>query len=106
MFARKITMQLKPYACADFTRTMENEILPLLSKQKGFVDELCFRLPGGTEVFAISLWEKKEDAEYYNREVYPKVFSFFEKWIEKPPTVETYEVLNSTFHKYFARLAA
>ncbi len=106
MFARKISMQLKPLARAEFTATMEKEILPLLRKQKGFVDELCFRRPGGTEVFGISLWEMKEDAEYYNREVYPKVFKLFEKWIEKPVTVETYEVLNSTFHKYFARIAA
>ena len=35
MFARSVTIRLKPNSIAEFNRTLENEILPLLRKQKG-----------------------------------------------------------------------
>jgi len=74
MFARHVTMQLKPNTRAEFTQTIENEILPLLKKQHGFQDEIVFVAPGsGTEGIAISLWDKKEDAETYLRGSYPEV---------------------------------
>ena len=36
MFARHVSMQLKPNTRAEFAQTIENEILPLLRKQHGF----------------------------------------------------------------------
>ena len=68
MFARHVAMHLKPNTRAVFTAAIENEILPLLRKQHGFQDEIDFVAPGsGTEGVAISLWDKKEDAEAYLR---------------------------------------
>jgi hypothetical protein len=50
MFARHVSMHLKPNTRAEFTQTIENEILPLLRKQHGFQDEIVFVAPGsGTE---------------------------------------------------------
>ena len=40
MFARTVTVRLKSNAVADFNRTLENEIVPILRKQKGFQDKL------------------------------------------------------------------
>jgi hypothetical protein len=40
MFARSVTMHLKPNSVAEFNRTVEREVLPLLQKQKGFREEL------------------------------------------------------------------
>jgi hypothetical protein len=56
MFARTISMRLKPNGVAAFNRTLENEILPLLQKQKGFQDELVLVSSNGTEAVGISLW--------------------------------------------------
>ncbi len=36
MFARSVSIRLKPHSLAEFNTTLENEILPLLRKQKGF----------------------------------------------------------------------
>jgi len=36
MFARKISLQLQPNSVAEFTRTIENDIIPLLRTQQGF----------------------------------------------------------------------
>ena len=56
MFARHVLMHLKPNTRAEFTQTIEREIIPLLQKQQGFQDEITFFTPGaGTEVIAISL---------------------------------------------------
>jgi len=99
MFARNVSMRLKPNSTADFTRTLENEIIPLLRKQKGFQDEIAFVAPSGTEAVGISLWDNKENADAYGRTAYAEVLKAFAKVVEGTPQVHTYEVSNSTFHK-------
>ena len=100
MFARHVSMQLKPNTRAEFTETIENVILPILRKQHGFQDEIAFVAPGsGTEVVAISLWDKKEDAETYSHTGYAEVQRLLARVIEGTPQVQTHEVGTSTFHK-------
>jgi hypothetical protein len=99
-------MQLKPNSNAEFTKTIEKDILPLLRKQNGFQDEITFVVPGGTEAFGISLWDKRENAEIYNRETYPEVTKILARVVAGTPKVETYEVANSTFHKVAAAVSA
>src|SRR5947207_6474500 len=106
MFARKVSMQLKPDSIAELTRRFEKEIIPLLRKQKGFQDEINFVSPSGTEAFAISLWERTEDAEAYSRAAYPEVVKLLRTFVEGTPRVETFEVSNSTFHKVPAPVAS
>ena len=99
MYARNVTMHLKADKAADFTRTLENEVLPMLRKQNGFKDEITFVAPNGTEALAISLWENRENAEAYGRDTYPAVLTSLAMVVEGTPKVESYEVSNSTFHK-------
>ncbi|HEY3132543.1 MAG TPA: hypothetical protein VGL91_24050 [Acidobacteriota bacterium] len=99
MFARRVSMHLKPNSVADFTQRLDKEIIPLLRKQKGFQDEITFVVPGGTEAFGISLWDRTENAEAYNRGTYPEVVKILARVVDGTPKVETYEVSNSTFHK-------
>jgi heme-degrading monooxygenase HmoA len=77
----------------------EKEILPLLRKQKGFLDELVLATPEKKEVVAISLWETKEFAETYNRELYPQIEKIVNKFVEGIPMVKKFEAEYSTFHK-------
>jgi hypothetical protein len=106
MFARRVYMHLKPNTVADFTQKLEREIIPLLRKQKGFQDEISFIGHGGTEAFGISLWDKAENAEAYNRGAYPEVSKVLATVVEGPAQVETFEVSNSTFHKIAAAVTA
>ena len=106
MFARRVSMQLKPNSVAEFTQRIEKDILPLLRKQNGFRDEITFVVPGGTEAFGISLWDTRENAEAYNRETYPELMKILARVVEGTPKVETYEVANSTFHKIAAAAVA
>jgi len=105
MFARKVSMHLKPNSLAEFTKRIEKDVLPLLRKQKGFQDEITCVTMGEKEAFGISLWETRENAETYNRGPYAEVTKFLTGLVEGTPQVETYEVSNSTFHKIAAAVA-
>jgi len=102
MFARRVYMHLKPNSVAEFTQRLEKDVLPLLRKQKGFQDEMTFVGQRGKEAFGISVWDKAEDAEAYNRATYPQVAKILASVIEGAPQIETFDVANSTFHKIAA----
>jgi hypothetical protein len=103
MYARRVSMQLKPNKTADFTQMLEEKILPLLRKQKGFQDELAFIGTDGTTAFGVSLWDTIESAETYGRDTFPAVIKLLSTVIEGTPKVSNYEVSNSTFHKIAAK---
>jgi hypothetical protein len=78
MFAREVVLQLKP--------NVVNELPVTFEKEK-------------REVEAISLWESKEYAETYNRELYPQIEKIMARFIEGIPVVKKFEAKYSTFHK-------
>ncbi len=96
-------MHLKANARNEFTRTIEKDILPLLRKQTGFADELTFLAADGQDAVAISLWDRKENADAYTRDTYPQVLRGLAKVVEGTPEVHAYDVSNSTFHKIAAQ---
>jgi len=91
-------MQLKPNMVNEFPAAFEKEILPLLRKQRGFLDELLLMTPEKREVVAISLWETKEHAETYHRELYPQIEKIVNRFAEGIPTVKKFDAEYSTFH--------
>jgi hypothetical protein len=99
MFARLVNLQLKPNLAKEFPVTFEKEILPLLRKQRGFQDELLLVTPEKKELVAISLWETKEFAEIYHRELYPQIEKIMDKYTEGVPTIKKFEAEYSTLHK-------
>src|SRR5882724_12402706 len=105
MFARHVTMKLKANSVVELPRIIESDVLPVLRKQKGFRDEISFVSPERSLAVGISLWDTKEDAEAYNRAGYPDVLKTLSKVLEGTPTVETFEVANSTLHKIAAKAA-
>lgn len=99
MYARNLTLQLKANSAAEFTRTVETDVLPVLRKQNGFKDEITFVDAGRNEAVAISLWDNREHADAYGRDTYPQVLKSMAKVVEGTPALEAFEVSNSTFHK-------
>jgi len=98
MFARNVSIHLKSNMLSDYTRTFENDVLPLLRKQKGFKDEITLSNPSSLEVIAISLWENKATADGYNTNTYPEVLRSLARMIDGTPKVQTFEAVTSTFH--------
>ena len=54
---------------------------------------------------AISMWDNKNDADNYNAHTYPQVLKTLARFIEGTPKVQTFDVVNSTFHKIAAHAA-
>ena len=105
MFTRHVIMQLKTNSAAEFTRTMEKDVLPMMRKQKGFRDEITFISMDETEAVANSFWDTRDDAEAYNNTGYTQVLKALSKVLEGTPRVGTATVSNSTFHKIAAQAA-
>ena len=106
MYARQVTMDLKPHSRAEFTQKLEADVIPLLRKQNAFQDAIALVDPAGKEVRAVSLWDSKESAEAYNSGSYAEVTKLLSKLVDGTPRVKTYEVANSTFHKIAAKQKA
>ena len=99
MFARNVSLRLKPNNLSEFTRIFDKEVLPMLRKQTGFRDEITFAVPGGLDVVAISLWDTKDYAEAYNTAGYPEVLKILDKVLDGTPKVQVSDVITSTIHK-------
>ena len=103
MFVRNVAIHLKPNALGEFTRILDNEVLPILRKQAGFRDEITFSTtPTGVDVIAISIWDTKEQAEAYNATGYPEVLKSLNKVLDGSPTVRVSDVISSTLYKTVA----
>jgi len=98
MFVRRIDVNLKPNTLADFKRTVETEVMPLLKKQEGFLHQMTMVEPNSTKGFGLSLWKTRDAAENYNRTIYPQVTKMLEKFFEGAPKVMHYEMAHSTLN--------
>ena len=106
MFARNVSVRLKPSSITQFTQTFENDVLPILRKQPGFRDEIALASEDGLHVTAISIWETKEQAEAYGTGAYPDVVKALDKVLDGAPKVRLTKVASSTMHKPAAVAAA
>ena len=102
MFTRHVIMELKPNSTTEFANVIDNKVLPLLRKQKGFRDLIAFVAPDRSEAIAISFWDAKEEAEAYNVTGYPEVLKTLSEMVEGTPRVGLAEVATSTFQKLAA----
>lgn len=104
MFARGVHMHLKPNSIGEYKARLEKEVIPAFRKREGFQNELTFFAPTGKEAFEISLWDRAESAEAYNRATYPEMAKILATLVEGVPQVETetFDVANSTCHEIAA----
>jgi len=101
MFARNVTLRVKPNHVKDVASKFENEILPILRKANGFRDQITMSREND-ETTAISLWNNKAELDAYTKDTDPQVAKLLEPFITGVPEVRTYEVASSTSHKFVA----
>ena len=97
MFARTVSFHLKPGLAGEFSRLLDQNILPILRKQKGFQDEITLIAADGAQAIGISLWDLPEHAEGYARTDYAAVVKTLEHVVQGTPLVQVYGVASSTF---------
>lgn len=97
MFARKVSVRLKPDSLKQFTNLLDCEILPWLRKQPGFLHLIVLSLAHGNEVATISFWDQERNAQAFNASGYPQVLEVLEEILDGPPYVKSFQVMSSTF---------
>lgn len=103
MFARCVTMHLKPKTAAQFKETVESQVVPILKRRQGFQDELVLVAPDGHEAIGISLWDTQQHAEAYAQQSYPEVQQILSNVVDATPILKAYDVSIATFRKKAAR---
>ncbi len=107
MFTRVVELTSKSGKSKELADTITEKAVPILKKQRGFVDEtVLVSETEPTRVLGLSFWNSKEDAEQYHREQYPKIHEMLKHLLETEPAIRTFEVHTSTTHRIAAGKAA
>jgi quinol monooxygenase YgiN len=107
MFTRIVELTTKPGKDRQLADTIDNKVLPILKKQKGFVYETVFVSDKeDNRVLAQGFWNTKEDAEQYHRAEYQNVHETIRHLLESEPVIRTFNVHSSTSHRVAAGKAA
>jgi len=107
MFTRVVELTSKSGKTRELANTINEKAVPILKKQRGFVDETV--LVSDTEptrVFGLSFWNSREDAERYHQEQFPKIHEMMKHLLETEPNIRTFDVHTSTTHRIVAGKAA
>lgn len=106
MFTRIVELTTKPGKNKQLSETIHDKVLPILKKQKGFVDEtVLVSDKEDNRVLSLSFWKNREDAEEYHRAEYQKIKEMVQHLLEAEPTIRTYDVHSSTTHRISAKAA-
>ena len=89
-FARNVHFQIKNGKEQEFRTLLEKKVIPMLRKEKGFLEELTLVNKDGA--LGISIWEDRKNAEAYQSSTYPKVVETLQPVLVGTPRLETYEV--------------
>ena len=107
MFTRIVEMTSKAGKSQELANTINEKAVPILQKQRGFVDEIVLLSSADpNRVLALSFWNKKEDAEEYRRDHYLTIHDLVRHLLDTEPDIHTFDVLGSTAHKVTAKQAA
>ena len=107
MFTRVVEITAKTGKGKELARTVNDQILPVLRNQSGFVDEIALVSQDNPDrLLALSFWKSREDAEKYHREGFPRVNDIIRNLVEGSPEVRPFEVVTSTIQKIAAGKAA
>ena len=101
MHTRVVEVTSKPEKARELCRMIEVQVLPILRKQHGFIDEFVMVSDSDpNRVIAQSVWKTQDDAHRYVSEQYETVLRIVQPLLEKPPDVRTFNVHISTAHRF------
>jgi quinol monooxygenase YgiN len=107
MFTRVVKLTSKSGKSKELIKTVNEKVIPILKKQRGFVDEIV--LVSDTEpdrILGISFWDSKRDAELYHREQFPTIQESVRHLLEDEPMIRTFDVHTYIGQKIEAHKAA
>jgi hypothetical protein len=92
MYMLLIEGELKPGKKDEFLKAWSGQILPLLKKQDGFIDEFLTFEDDTRIGCGLAFWSSREHAEHYRREVFPQAKNFVQHLMHGHPMMRGFEV--------------
>jgi hypothetical protein len=92
MYMLLIEGELKLGKKDEFLKAWSSQILPLLKKQDGFIDEFL-TFEEGTQIgCGLAFWSGRQQGEHYLHEVFPQAKNVVQHLMHGHPTIRGFEV--------------
>lgn len=102
MISRIVNCQVRPEKLNDFRRSLNEKLVPRIKAQPGFVD-IIESIDTKTGQFVCNtFWKSHEDVARYDKGLFNEVATALTPYLASEPTVNTFEVENSTVHRIAA----
>jgi hypothetical protein len=96
MYARMVSFITYPTIRTQLCRVIEEEIVPLVKQQSGFVEHITLLAEQEPRlVTVISLWTDKSDAEDFQLTVYPTVLQILRPLLATEPIITEYQCIST-----------
>ncbi|HUR36287.1 MAG TPA: hypothetical protein VM009_00620 [Terriglobales bacterium] len=99
MYSRIIDVNLKTDKLNEIRATLNNEILPVIKNQPGFIDLIDGLDATSGHFICQTFWKDKESVERYTNNVYPTFQPKLEKFLTAEPKSYILEIETSTVHQ-------
>ncbi len=106
MFSRIVSCTINPAKVNEFRTALNNQFLPRIQSQPGFVDNIESLDPASGQFSCVTLWETAADVEKYDQGLFQEVAAGLVPLLQGNPTVQTLPVENSSAHHVRAGAAA
>ncbi len=102
MISRIVTCNIRPEKLNEFRTALNQQFLPRIQKQHGFVD-VVESIDTNTGTFVCNtFWNTRQDVETYENTLFQEISQALTPLLEGEPTVQTLNVENSTVHNIAA----
>ena len=106
MYSRTVTCKIDVSKMDDFRSALNQEFLPRIQSQPGFVDNIESLDPATGEFSCMTLWKSKADVDAYDQGLFQEVAAAIRPVMVEGPSVKTMPVENSSAHRVAAGKAA
>ncbi|GAC1678740.1 MAG: hypothetical protein PVS2B2_16080 [Candidatus Acidiferrum sp.] len=106
MHSRLITCNIDPAKVNDFRNALNNQLVPRIQAQPGFIDNIESLDPATGQFSCMTLWKTESDLENYNNGLFKEVAAALTPLMMGDPAVQSLPVENSSVHQLKAGGAA
>ena len=106
MISRIVSCTIKPASVNEFRAALNNNFLPRIQSQPGFVENIESLDPATGQFSCVTVWQSASDVENYDKGLFQEVASVLMPLLEGAPSVQTLPVENSSVHRLKAGVAA
>jgi len=106
MFSRIINCTIDPARVNDFKSALNNQFLPRIQAQPGFVDNLESLDPATGQFCCVTVWKTASDVANYDNGLFKEVSEKITPLLKGAPSVQTLPVENSSMHHIKSGAAA